>query len=109
MLCVQGALVWMLPLLTALVRWTLRSMGIAGVNLYTIDAVVTSPLAVLVLVGIVVVATVFVLAEVTLFAVIAHLTLEGDPVTFTTVLRRTWATVRKAASWQGLLLVPYLT
>ncbi|MCK0110696.1 glycerophosphoryl diester phosphodiesterase membrane domain-containing protein [Ornithinimicrobium sp. F0845] len=40
---------------------------------------------------------------------IGHLALDGGPLTFTAVLRRSWQTVRKAASWQGLLLVPYLT
>jgi glycerophosphoryl diester phosphodiesterase len=109
MLCVQGALLWTAPILAALVRWTLSSIGINGVNMYTIDAVLTSPLAVLVLVAVTAVATVFVLAEVTLFAVIGHLTLEGEPVTFVSVLRRSRATARKAVSWQGLLLAPYLT
>ncbi|MPV37207.1 glycerophosphodiester phosphodiesterase family protein [Georgenia subflava] len=109
MLCVQGALVWTAPLLAALGRWTLRRIGVHGVNLGTLDAVVTSPLAVLVLVVVAAVATVFVLAEVTLFAVIAHLALEGKPVTFAGVLRRSVATARKAAGWQGLLLAPYLT
>lgn len=109
MLCVQGALVWTMPLLTSLVRWTLHLLGITGVNQYTISAVLTSPVAVLVLVAIAAVATVFVLAEVTVFAVIAHLSLEGEPVTFGSVLRRSRATVRKAAGWQGLLLTPYLT
>lgn len=108
-LCVQGALMWTMPLLVALVRWTLRNIGVDGVNPYTLGAVVTSPLAMLVLVGVAVVATVFVLAELTLFAVIGHLALEGEPVTFTSVLRRVRATARKAAGWQGLLLVPYLT
>src|SRR5699024_10440971 len=55
------------------------------------------------------VATVFVLAEITLFAVIAHLTFDDVPVTFANVLRRVGPTIRKAASWQGLLLIPYLT
>lgn len=109
MLCVQGALVWTMPLLTALARWTLHRIGVNGVNPYTLDAVGTSPPAMLVLVGIAAVATVFVLAEVTLFAVIGHLALEGEPVTFASVLRRSRATVRKAAGWQGLLLTPYLT
>ena len=109
MLCVQGALVWTLPLLVSLVRWTLRSLGIDGANLYTLSTVITSPLALLVLVVVAVVATVFVLAEVTLFAVIGHLALEGHPVTFTSVLRRSWATARMAIGWQGLLLIPYLT
>jgi len=109
MLCVQGALVWTMPFLAALVRWTLRTIDIHGVNVYTVDDVATSPLAVLVLLGIAAVATILVLAEVTLFAVIGHLTLEGEPVTFTSVLRRSRTTARKAASWQGLLLIPYLT
>jgi glycerophosphoryl diester phosphodiesterase len=109
MLCVQGALLWTAPILAALVRWTLSRIGIDGVNMYTVDAVLTSPLAVLVLVSVAAVATAFVLAEVTLFAVIAHLALEGEPVTFTSVLRRSRATARKVASWQGLLLAPYLT
>src|SRR5699024_2437473 len=47
MLCVQGALIWVLPLLTSLARWALRHIGISGINLYTVDAVVTSPLAAL--------------------------------------------------------------
>lgn len=109
MLGTQGALLWTMPLLTALVRWTLARLGISGVNLYTLDTVATSPLAVLVLVGVAGVATVLVLAEVTLFAVLAHLALDGGPVTFTSVLRRSWGTVRKAAGWHGLLLIPYLT
>jgi len=109
MLCVQGALIWVMPLLTSLARWVLRHIGVSGINLYSIDVVVTSPLAALVLVGIVGVATVFVLAEITLFAVIAHLTLDDVPLTFANVLRRVGTTIRKAASWQGLLLIPYLT
>jgi glycerophosphoryl diester phosphodiesterase len=109
MLCVQGAFLWTAPILAALVRWTLSSMGINGLNRYTIDVVLTSPLAALVLVGVAAVATVFVLAEVSLFAVIGHLALEGEPVTFTSVVRRSKATARKAVSWQGLLLAPYLT
>lgn len=109
MLCVQGASVWTMPLLTALVRWTLHGIGVDGVNPSTLDAVGSSPAAVLVLAGVAAVATVVVLAEVTLFAVIGHLTLEGEPVTFTSVLRRSRATARKAAGWQGLLLIPYLT
>ena len=109
MLCVQGALLWTMPLLTALVRWTLHRLGISGVNVYTLDTVAASPLAVLVLLVIAGVATVQVLAEITLFAVIGHLALDGGQLTFTTVLRRSWQTIRKAAGWQGLLLVPYLT
>ena len=109
MLCVQGALIWVMPLLTSLARWVLRHIGVSGINLYSIDVVVTSPLAALVLVGIVGVATVFVLAEITLFAVIAHLAFDDVPVTFANVLRRVGTTIRKAASWQGLLLIPYLT
>jgi glycerophosphoryl diester phosphodiesterase len=109
MLCAQGALLWTAPILAALVRWTLSRIGINGVNIYTIDSVLTSPPAVLVLVAVAAVATAFVLAEVTLFAVIGHLSLEGEPVTFTSVLRRSRATARKALSWQGLLLAPYLT
>lgn len=108
MLCVQGALIWVLPLLTSLARWALRHIGISGINLYTVDAVVTSPLAALIVIGIVGVATVFVLAEMTLFAVIAHLTFDDLPVTFTNVLRGLCTTMRKAASAQGLLLIPYL-
>ncbi|MDF1605806.1 glycerophosphodiester phosphodiesterase family protein [Nocardioides sp. YIM 152315] len=69
----------------------------------------TSPLALLVLVAVVAVTTVFVLADVILFAVIGRLSLECEPVTFTSVLRRSRTTVAKAVSWQGLLLVPYLT
>lgn len=106
---VQGALLWTMPLLTALVRWMLQRLGISGVNLYTLDTVATSPLAVFVLVMIAGVATLLVLGEITLFAVIGHLALDGGPVTFTRVLRRLWGTVRRAASWQGLLLIPYLT
>src|SRR5699024_8575778 len=98
MLCVQGALIWVMPLLTSLARWVLRHIGVSGINLYSIDVVVTSPLAALVLVGIVGVATVFVLAEITLFAVIAHLTLDDVPLTFANVLRRVGTTIRKAAS-----------
>jgi hypothetical protein len=64
---------------------------------------------VLVLAEVAAVATVFVLAEVTLFAVIGHLALEGELVTFTSVLRRSKATARKAVNRQGLLLAPYLT
>lgn len=109
LLSVQGALLWTMPLLTSLVSWTLRRLGISGVNLYTLDTVVTSPLAVLVLVGIAGVATTFVLAEVTLFAVLGHLVLDGGRLTFSTVWARTRRTVGKAAGWQGLLLVPYLT
>lgn len=109
MLCVQGALVWTLPLLTSLVRWTFGSLGIEGVNLYTLGTVVSSSLAMLVLIAVAVVATLFVLAEMTLFAVIAHLCLDGEQVTFAGVLRRSRATARKMAGWQGLLLIPYLT
>src|SRR5699024_11751467 len=47
MVCVQGAVVWSTPLLVALLRWTLRRMSITGVNLDTLDTVVTSPLAVI--------------------------------------------------------------
>src|SRR5699024_11908376 len=84
--CVQGALIWVIPLLTSAARWALRHIGISGVNLYTVDVVATSPLAALIVIGIVGVATVFVLAEMTLFAVIAHLTFDDLPVTFTNVL-----------------------
>lgn len=109
MLGIQGALLWTMPLLTALVRWTLQHLGVSGVNLYTMDTVVTSPLALLVMVTVAGVATLLVLGEITVFAVVGHLALEGGPVTFTRVLRRLWRTVRTAASWQGLLLIPYLT
>lgn len=109
MLGVQGALLWTMPLLSALVRWTLQRLGISGVNVYTLDTVATSPLAVLVLLTVAGVATLLVLGEVTLFAVIGHLALDGGPVTFTRVVRRLWGTVRKAMSWQGPLLIPYLT
>ncbi|MGC5628096.1 glycerophosphodiester phosphodiesterase family protein [Georgenia sp. Z1344] len=109
MLCVQGALLWTMPLLVSLMRWTLRQLGIDGANLYTLDTLLTSPLALLVLVGIAVVATLFVLAEITLFAVIAHLALAGEPVTFGNVLRRARSIASRAIGWQGLLLVPYLT
>lgn len=108
MMCVQGAFVWTMPLLAALVRGTLHGLGIGGVNMYSLDAVIASPVALLVLVVVVVVTTVFVLADVTLFAVIGHLALEGEAVTFASVLRRSSTTVRKAAGWQGLLLVPHL-
>ncbi|GAB3815587.1 hypothetical protein GCM10028820_13370 [Tessaracoccus terricola] len=97
----QGALVWVLPLLVSLVEWLLRSLGIDGLNLYMFDTVFTSVLGLLVLLVVMVVATSFVLAEVTLFAV-------GEPVDFTGVLRRTLATLRKGLGPQGLLLVPYL-
>lgn len=109
MLGIQGALLWTMPLLTALVRWTLQHLGVSGVNLYTMDTVVTSPLALLVMVTVAGVATLLVLGEITVFAVVGHLALEGGPVTFTRVLRRLWRTVRTAASWQGPLLIPYLT
>ncbi|WP_147916283.1 glycerophosphodiester phosphodiesterase [Ruania zhangjianzhongii] len=109
MVCVQGTLVWSMPFLLALVHATLRQLDLGGVNQYTAATVLTSPLAILVLVVVAVTATVLVLAEVTLFAVIGHLTLEGERVTFTSVLRRSRATARKMAGWQGLLLIPYLT
>lgn len=109
MVCVQGAFIWTMPLLASLVRWTLRDIGVDGVNPATLEEVFASPLALLVLVTIAVVATVFVLAEITLFAVIGHLVLEGRPVTFASVLRRSRATARKAVGWQGLLLTGYLT
>lgn len=109
MLCVQAALITVMPLLTSLVSWSLRRLGVDGVNLYTLETVLSSPTVLLVLVGIAGVATVFVLAELTLFAVMGHLALDGEPLTFRTVGRRSWETVRKAAGWQGLLLVPYLT
>ena len=109
MVCVQGTLVWSMPFLVALVHATLRQLNVGGVNLYTVDAVLTSPLALLVLVVVAVTATVLVLAEVTVFAVIGHLTLEGERVTFTSVLRRLRVTAGKMAGWQGLLLIPYLT
>lgn len=106
--CVQGGLVWLMPFLVALVRGTLRQLNIGGVNLDTVDTVLTSPLAIAVLVVVAVAATILVLAEVTLFAVIGHLTLEGERVTFTSVLRRLRATARTMAGWQGVLLIPYL-
>lgn len=109
MLCVQAALITVMPLLSSLVSWSLRRLGVDGVNLYTVETVLSSPTVLLVLIGIAGVATVFVLTEVTLFAVIGHLVLDGEPLTFRTVGRRSWQTVRKAAGWQGLLLVPYLT
>jgi len=109
MLCVQGALVWTLPLMASLVRWTLGRLGIDGVNQYTLGTIASSSLALLVLVTVAVVATLFVLVEVTLFAVIAHLSLEGEEVTFTGVLRRSRATARAMVGPQGLLLIPYLT
>lgn len=108
MLCVQGAFVWTMPIVGALVRSTLHGLGVGGVNVGTLDTVASSPAALLVLVAVGVVATVFALADVTVFAVIAHLAVDGEPVTFTRVLTRSWRTVRKAAGWQGLLLVPYL-
>lgn len=108
-LCVQGTLLWVLPLIVSLVRWTLETLGIDGVNLYTLDTVATSALAMLVFMLVAVVATLFVLAELTLFAVIAHLSLDGETVTFRAVLGRFWRTARKGLGWQGLLLVPYLT
>lgn len=109
MLCVQAAVITVMPLLTSLVSWSLRRLGVDGVNLYTLETVLSSPTVLLVLVGIAGVATVFVLTELTLFAVIGHLVLDGEPLHFRAVGRRSWQTVRKAAGWQGLLLVPYLT
>ena len=108
MLCVQGAFVWTMPLVGALVRRTLHRLGVGGVNADTLDTVASSPVALAVLLGVVIVATVFALADVTVFTVIAHLSLEGEPVTFTGVFARSWRTVRKATGWQGMLLVPYL-
>ncbi|HIZ36235.1 MAG TPA: glycerophosphoryl diester phosphodiesterase membrane domain-containing protein [Candidatus Ruania gallistercoris] len=109
MVCVQGGLVWTMPLLVALVGATLRRLDIGGVNLETLDTVLTSPLAILALLLVAAVATILVLTEVTVFAVIGHLTLAGERVTFTSVLRRCRTTARKVVSWQGLVLVPYLT
>src|SRR5699024_9300916 len=103
-----GALVWTMPLVGALVRRTLHRLGVGGVNADTLDTVASSPVALAVLLGVVIVATVFALADVTVFTVIAHLSLEGEPVTFTGVFARSWRTVRKATGWQGMLLVPYL-
>ena len=108
MVCVQGAVVWSMPLLVALLRWTLRRMSITGVNLDTLDTVVTSPLAVIVLVILTLVATFLVFIEAVLFAVMAHLALEGKRITFIHILRSSRAVVRKMFGWQGLLLVPYL-
>lgn len=108
MLCVQGAFVWTRPLVGALVRSTLHGLGVGGVNADTLDTVASSPVALMVLLGVVVFTTVFALADVTVFAVIAHMSVEDEPVTFTRVLARSWRIVRKAAGWQGLLLAPYL-
>lgn len=108
MLCVQGAFVWTMPLVGALVRSTLHGLGVGGVNMDTVDTVASSPVALMVMLGLVVVTTVFALADVTVFAVIGHLSVEGEPVTFTRVLARSWRTVRKAAGWQGLPLLAYL-
>lgn len=108
MISVQGALLWTMPLLTALVRWMLHHLGISGVNVYTLQTVLTSPLALLVIVAIAGVATVLVLAEVTLFAVLAHRALDGEELTFTGVLSGLGRVLRAAAGWQGLLLIPYL-
>src|SRR5690625_569041 len=71
--CVQGAVVWSIPLLVALLRWTLRWMNITGVNLDSLDTVVTSPLAVIVLVILTLVATFLVFIETVLFAVMAQI------------------------------------
>ena len=109
MLCIQGALVWTLPLMTALLRGALHIVGVRGINQDTIGEVATSPAVLLVFLGIAVTATVLILTEITLFAVIAHLALDGKRLTFTNVWQQSKATARKAVSRQGLLLIPYLT
>ncbi len=109
MMCVQGVLIWLvIPVLNTLMRGALTASGVDGLNQTSILELLSSPFAVLALLGFALVATAFVLLELVVFAVIGHLALDGEPVAFRSVLRRLGTTARKAWSWQGLILAAYL-
>lgn len=109
MLVVQGVLVWLvIPVLNTLMRAALNASGVDGLNQTSILDVLGAPLAVLALVGFALVATVFALAELTVFSVIAQLGFDGERPTPRAVLHGLRAVARKVCRWQGLVLIPYL-
>jgi glycerophosphoryl diester phosphodiesterase len=104
----QGAYFWgVLPLLLTLFQTVLTAAGIDGLSLSGLPALVRSPLAILVLLLIALLATAFALVEVTVFSVIAHLCLRGETPSAQAIVRGVWRLLRRAASWQIVLVAGY--
>ena len=87
-IAVQGLYVWaVLPLLLTLFDAALDAGGVDGLSLAGLPAILSSPLAVLALLIIALVATLFALIEVSVFSVVADLCLRGGAPTVPELLR----------------------
>lgn len=104
----QGVYFWgVLPLVLSLFRAVLTAAGVDGLSLSGLPALLSSPLAMLFLVLIALLATAFALIEVTVFSVIAHLCLRGETPSARAIIRGVRGVLRRALSWQIVLVAGY--
>ena len=104
----QGVYVWViLPLLLTLFQTALALAGIDGLSLAGLPGLLSSPLAVLVLILLALVAAAFALIEVSVFSVVAHICFRGEAPHAAAILRGVGMLVRRAASWEIVLVAGY--
>ncbi|WEK60758.1 MAG: glycerophosphoryl diester phosphodiesterase membrane domain-containing protein [Candidatus Microbacterium colombiense] len=104
----QGLYVWIIvPLLLTLFQGALDLAGVDGLSVAGLPGILRSPLALLVLVLLAVVATFFVLIEISMFSVVAHVCFRGEAPTATAIVRGLGQLAHRAASWQVLLFAGY--
>ncbi|MFK0403481.1 glycerophosphoryl diester phosphodiesterase membrane domain-containing protein [Microbacterium sp. NPDC090225] len=107
-IAVQGLYVWaVLPLLLRLFQVALDASGVDGLSLAGLPALLTSPLAVLALLVLALVATLFALVEVSVFSVVADLCLRGDAPTAPALLRGLGRMTRRVLGPQVALFAGY--
>lgn len=104
----QGLYVWaVLPLLLTLFQGALDIAGVDGLSVDGLPGLLGSPLALLVLLLLAVVATAFVLVEISVFSIVGHLCLRGEAPSVRAILQGLGALLRRVASWQALLFAGY--
>lgn len=108
-LTVQGVLVWgAMPVLATLMRTVLTAAGIDGINQTSVIAILSEPIALLALIGFAIVAVLFIVLELAVFSIIAHLRFDGVTPSFGTIARGLARTGRKLLSWQAIVLAAYV-
>ncbi|WP_269937473.1 glycerophosphodiester phosphodiesterase family protein [Arthrobacter sp. HY1533] len=104
----QGVYVWAVqPLLLALFQGALSAAGVDGLSQASLPGLLSSPLAILALVLLALVATFFALLEISVFTVIAQICRRGGTPTLPSILGGLAGIGRKVAGWQFLLFAGY--
>ncbi|WP_430593624.1 glycerophosphodiester phosphodiesterase family protein [Humidisolicoccus flavus] len=104
----QGFYAWVvLPLLLTAFQAALRSAGADGLSQASLPAIVSSPLTLIALLGILVLATFFAVIQIGMFSVVAHLGFSGQPASAANLLRGLLRLCRSLLSWQAVLFAGY--